>query len=273
MTKQLTQLPALNSEYALTDDQVSSFQRDGFILLRSVASPDEIAAYQPIIRAAALRNSTEARKLEERDTYGKAFLQVMNLWTKDEAVARFVTARRFASIAARLMGVEGIRLYHDQALFKEGGGGYTPFHTDKQFWPLDTDNMCTMWMPLVDIADEIGGMGFAVGSHRMDRLQGHGISDASEAELQAYVKDKGLTVEQMPGLKAGDVSFHYGWTLHRAPANPSPTMREVMTVIYHEDGVRLAPTTDINRGDAADFLPGLVEGQSAASHLNPTLYP
>lgn len=272
-TKPLTQLPALDSEYPLTDDQVTAFQRDGFILLSGVATPDEIAAYQPIIRDAALRNSAETRKLEERDTYGKAFLQVINLWTKDEAVARFVTARRFASIAARLMGVEGVRLYHDQALFKEGGGGYTPLHTDLQFWPLDTDNAVTMWMPLVDIADEVGGMGFAVGSHRMDRLTGHGISDASEAELQTYVKEKGLAVKQMAGLKAGDVTFHYGWTIHRAPANPSPTMREVMTVIYYEDGVRLAPLSDTNRGDAADCLPGLIAGQPAASELNPKLYP
>jgi Phytanoyl-CoA dioxygenase (PhyH) len=143
-TKPLAQLPALDSEYPLTDDQVTAFQRDGFILLRGVATPDEIAAYQPIIRDAALSNSAETRKLEERDTYGKAFLQVINLWTKDEAVARFVKGRRFASIAARLMGVRGVRLYHDQALFKEGGGGYTPLHTDLQFWPLDTDNAVTM---------------------------------------------------------------------------------------------------------------------------------
>ena len=44
--------------------------------------------------------------MEERDTYGKAFLQIMNLWVEDDAVKKYVLARRFAKIAADLLGVE-----------------------------------------------------------------------------------------------------------------------------------------------------------------------
>lgn len=273
MNEQVASLPALDDEYPLDPGQVEAFQADGHILLRGLASTEEIEAYEPIIRDAAMRFNTETRKLEERDTYGKAFLQVMNLWTKDQPVKRFVTARRFASVAARLMGVKGVRLYHDQALFKEGGGGYTPFHTDQQFWPLETDNMVTMWMPLVDIADDIGGMSFASGSHRGERLSGHGISDRSEEEMQARIKERGLQVARTPGVTRGDATFHYGWTLHQAPANPSPKMREVMTVIYYEDGARLGAVTDMTRMDVTQWLPGAVEGAPAATEINPLLYP
>ena len=38
--------------------------------------------------------------MDQRDTYGKAFLQTMNLWESDEDVRKFVFARRFARIAA-----------------------------------------------------------------------------------------------------------------------------------------------------------------------------
>lgn len=54
------------------------------------------------------------------------------------------------SIIIDLVGVENVRLSHDQALFKEPGGGHTLGHQDKFYWPLDTDKMITIWMPLVD---------------------------------------------------------------------------------------------------------------------------
>src|SRR5512140_3690692 len=98
-----------------------------------------------------------------------AFIQVMNLWVRDEAVRRYVLARRFAKIAADLMGVKGVRIYHDQALYKEAGGGITPWHQDHYYWPMDTDNTITMWMPLMDITPEMGTLVFASGS----QVNGH----------------------------------------------------------------------------------------------------
>ena len=44
--------------------------------------------------------------------------------------------------------VEGVRLYHDQALNKEPGGGYTPWHCDAYYWPVQSDKIVTAWVPL-----------------------------------------------------------------------------------------------------------------------------
>jgi hypothetical protein len=98
------------------------------VLLHRVAAPDEVAAYRPLIRQATFGNSVEKRALNERDTYGRAFIQVGDIWKKEPAVAGFTLARRFGRIAAELLGVTAVRLYHDQALFKEPGGGPTPWH-------------------------------------------------------------------------------------------------------------------------------------------------
>ena len=57
----------------LTEEQKQSFWRDGHVLLRSVATAAEIARFRPAIREASFKYNTETRKLEERDTYGKAF--------------------------------------------------------------------------------------------------------------------------------------------------------------------------------------------------------
>src|SRR5438132_1673029 len=115
-------LPELASEYRLSAEQTNSFREQGHILLRGVASPEEVTAYRPLLKRAVERFNTETRAIAERDTYGKAFLQIVNLWERDAEVRRFTLARRFAKIAADLMGVDGVRIYHDQALFKEPGG-------------------------------------------------------------------------------------------------------------------------------------------------------
>ena len=79
-------LPDLSSDYLLTSEQIAGFQRDGHILLRGVLSPEEIAAYRPVIVDAADRYNTQTLPVEQRDTYGKAFLQIINLWVRDESV-------------------------------------------------------------------------------------------------------------------------------------------------------------------------------------------
>lgn len=265
-------LPDLSSDYALTSEQISSYQANGHVLLRGVCSPDEIAVYRDVLNNAAYRYNTQTKPMEERDTYGKAFLQIMNLWAVDEAVRRYTLARRFAKIAAELMGVEGVRLYHDQALYKEAGGGLTPWHQDQFYWPLDTDNTITMWMPLVDVPIETGALTFASGSHQEGFLGHLQISDESQETWDKLVKERNYPVVNA-AMQAGDATFHSGWTLHTAPGNQGDHTREVMTVIYFADGTRTFEPDNENRAnDLRTWLPGVKPGELAASELNPLLY-
>lgn len=266
-------LPPVDEDYDLDDEAVASFARDGHVLLRGLASPSEVAAYQPVISAAAYGHSRETRPLAERNTYGKAFLQVGNLWMVDEGVARFVRARRFARVAAQLLGVRAVRLYHDQALFKEAGGGITPWHQDRVYWPFEPGTgTVTMWMPLVDVGEDMGGMAFASGSHKVEGLSQLLISDESQSYYDALVADGRFPISEPVPMRAGDATFHAGWTLHRAYPNTSPVAREVMTVIYFADGARVAsepwPTQE---NDRARFFPAVKLGGVAVSELTPLL--
>lgn len=263
----------LVESYAISESQSADYQKNGHILLRQVISAPEIAYFRPIISVAADRFNTETRPLEERDTYGKAFLQIMNLWERDDEVRRFTLARRFGKIAADLMGVAGVRLYHDQALFKEAGGGPTPWHQDQYYWPLDTNNTITMWMPLVDIPEEIGSMTFGSGSQMLGYVGDLAISDESDRALSELIEHKGIVKHKDGAMKAGDATFHSGWTLHSAPGNPTTAMREVMTIIYFADGTLVGePDTPNRKSDLARWLPGLQAGSLAASDLNPIVY-
>jgi len=265
-------LPDLSQDYALGPNAGAQYERDGHVLLHKVASPEEVAAYRPAIADAVARQTGQMQRLEDRDTYHQAFLQVANLWESDEAVRRFTLARRFAGIAAKLMGVGAVRLWHDQALFKEPGGGATPWHQDQYYWPLDTTDTITMWMPLVDVPVEMGVLTFASESHRGGCLASTAISDESEQRFRQLVADRGFAVAQT-ALAAGDATFHSGWTLHFAPANRTDRMREVMTVIYFADGTRiLEPQNPHQPADLQRWLPGLNPGDPAASQLNPLVY-
>ena len=83
MDKLIADLPELDNYVKLSDSDITEFSRNGHVLLKQVLSPDEIAAYRPVIVNAADRYNTEKRAIKDRDTYGKAFLQIMNLWNKN----------------------------------------------------------------------------------------------------------------------------------------------------------------------------------------------
>ncbi len=268
-----TQLPSLNDFKTLPDEQVTYFRKNGHVHIQGVLSRDEVAAWREEIVRAAYEFNQETRKLEERDTYGKAFLQIMNLWESDESVRNYVMAKRFGKIAADLLGVDNVRLYHDQALFKEPGGGPTPWHQDQYYWPVDTSNTITMWMPLMDIPVEMGMLTFASGSHTSGAVENVPISDESDMLFDKFVKEKNFPVTRPGSMAAGDASFHYGWTLHCAPGNASKDItREVMTIIYVADGARVTEPKNPNQeADRQRWLCGLPPGETVASKLNPKI--
>jgi ectoine hydroxylase-related dioxygenase (phytanoyl-CoA dioxygenase family) len=270
---ELQDLPEMRDDYPLTAEQIESYRQKGHILLRGLARPDEVSVYRRVISDLVREHNYHTKPIEERDTYGKAFIQISNLWQMSEKAKRFVLARRFAKAAAELMGVPAVRIYHDQALFKEPGGGHTPWHQDQIYWPLDTDKTITMWMPLVPIPEEVGSMTFASGTHRNGYISRQVISDESHKTLKEYIESKGLEQINYGAMAAGDATFHSGWTVHSAPPNPTDRMREVMTVIYIADGLTVAePDSSARRNDLAAWFPGLKPGDPAASPLNPIVY-
>ena len=261
-----------DTAYDITEAQVEQYQRDGHILLDDVLPPQYVEPYRDAITRTVAERNRETRKLEERDTYGMAFLQTTNLWRFDEMVREYALSRRFAGIAARLLGVDKVRLYHDQALFKEAGGGITPWHQDQHYWPLATNKTITMWMTLCDIHADMGTLQFASGSHVDGYLGDIPISDESEALFRQFVAERGFRLTQADAMKAGSATFHSGWTLHSAPPNKSQDMRPAMTVIYYADGALVSELDNKHRvNDRDHWLPGTQPGDLAATHLNPAL--
>jgi ectoine hydroxylase-related dioxygenase (phytanoyl-CoA dioxygenase family) len=248
------------------------FDEHGFVKLPGVLAPETIARYEPEITSQVIALNTQHLPIAERDTYGKAFLQVTNLWQHSERVRELVFSPTLARLAAELLGVAGVRLYHDQALYKEAGGGITPWHADQYYWPFSTDRCVTVWVPLQPVPMEMGPLTFAAGSHRFSYGRDLPIGDESERALQAALAAQDFPVVQEP-YELGEVSYHLGWTFHRASPNTTATPRRVMTVIYMDADLTVAePVNDNQRADLRGWLADTPVGSVPDTPLNPVLY-
>jgi hypothetical protein len=171
----------------------------------------------------------------------------MNIWRESAIVKEFVFSKRLARIAAELMGTTGVRMYHDQALYKEGKGGFTPWHADQYYWPLASDALGHG----VDPAPEDARWRWARSRSRPRATSSTvgrdmEISDKSQQQIEKQLLAKGLGQFEEP-FELGEMSFHAGWTFHRAGRNLTDKPREVMTVIYMDEDMRLAAPRNENQ--------------------------
>jgi ectoine hydroxylase-related dioxygenase (phytanoyl-CoA dioxygenase family) len=262
----------LQQPYSLTSEQIDFYRENRCIKLKLVLNEETLAFFNTAITERVNKMNTVYTVLEERNTYGKAFLQLFNLWCEDEVVKQLIFSKRLAKIAADLMQTNGVRIYHDQALFKEGGGGITPWHADQYYWPLETDKTITAWMPLQATPLELGPLEFSAGSHRVVEGRELEIGDESEMliEQKLRVTDFKHLIES---FDAGEISFHSGWVFHRAGANTTDQMRKVMTIIYMDKNMKLKNPENKNQiNDWNTWCPGAEVGKEIDTPLNPVIY-
>ncbi len=263
----------LDSHYPVTPQQVRQFREEGFIKLKNVLSAETIDHISPIITDKTFElNPLKDVPLEQKDLYNRAFIQVSNLWEADERIKRFSFSRRIARIASELLGTRGVRMWHDQALYKEPAGGFTPWHVDQQYWPMDSGMSVTAWIPLQATPIEMGPLCFGKGSHLKNIGRDLEIGEESERVIRDAIKQHGV-IESFEPYDLGEVSFHYGWTLHRAGPNTTHEPRKVHTVIYMDIDMKLATPKNKNQeNDWLKWTPSTKVGQVMDDPRNPVLY-
>jgi ectoine hydroxylase-related dioxygenase (phytanoyl-CoA dioxygenase family) len=262
----------LNEPYSLNQQQIDFYQKNRFIKLKEVLNLETIQFFNEVISKQVIEMNKEQTALEDRTTYGKAFLQLFNLWTENTTIKELIFSKRIAKIASDLMEVNGVRLYHDQALFKEGGGGITPWHADQYYWPLETDKTITAWIPLQETPLEMGPLEFSAGSHTIVEGRELEIGDESEEVIQKKLRVTDFK-HVIEAFEIGEISFHSGWIFHRAGANSANEMRKVMTIIYMDKDMLLKNPDNKNQiHDWNTWCPGAKIGEIINSPINPVLY-
>lgn len=233
-----------NSKLTVTEESVSFYSKNGFIKIENVVEQEFLNEVKKIIQSAVLiRKGKDERELKDKSQYEQSFLQCGYLCWDFPAVKEFVFAKRFAGIAKDLMKAKHIRLWHDQALFKEPGGRITDAHQDCSYWPINEPQFtATMWLALTDVPVEKGCLYFYPQTNRTELKEYVDIfKNPHQPERLKDIK------KVFVPLKAGDATFHSGLTFHGAGNNQTNEMRTAMTIIYIKDGITFDSSDERNK--------------------------
>jgi phytanoyl-CoA hydroxylase len=229
----------------LSQEQISKYQNDGFVVIEDFLSTDELDLWRAALEEAIAKRG--GNKMPDRkEVYGKGddadksyydnvFAQLINLWQDNEKMREVMLDERLGKMAAQLADVDGIRIWHDQALVKKPWANPTSFHLDTPYWSFSDRRALSIWVALDDVTYENGCLFFIPGSHKTTRLEIAGIGKNMGSIFGIYPEFK--ATKSAPALmKAGSCSFHNGLTIHGAHANMTPGYRRAMTCAYMPDG-------------------------------------
>jgi len=225
----------------VTDTHLESFERDGFVVVPALLTDAELTEFGAIADAAVSeRMSWDTRRLNEKSRYEQSFQQCLNLW-EDYPAIRPLTFHPRITQAAALLGVAAIRLWHDQALYKEPGGRPTDAHQDQGYWPIHETDTITAWIPFDGSTLVSGAMGYVPGSHRFGVRKFVNIFFADEPyDLLGGPEARGVEPVFVE-VPRGGVAFHHGLTFHTAQPNRTAHPRRVHTMIFFRDGSTRGP--------------------------------
>ena len=221
---------------ALTREQLQTFEQRGFVVIDDMLSADELDRYGVAVDAAvAKRSRWDKRPLKERSRYEQSFRQCINLWEDSPDVRPFTFHPRIGEVAAALLHADAVRIWHDQALYKESQGRETDPHLDHDYWAIEEPRTVTAWIPFDGSTENEGSMGYVPGSHKFDITAVADIFTGRGFDLDHGDEARGIAPEYI-NVPRGSVAFHHGRTIHLANPNRSDRTRRVHTVIFFADG-------------------------------------
>jgi len=231
----------------LSQEDVDRFQADGYLLVEDFFDYSELDGFAAAVDdAVAYRTSDDNRSLAEKNLYEQTFVQCMRLWEDRAAVTPFTFHPKLCAASAALLQTDCVRLWHDQALYKEPGGRKTDAHLDYPFWPVDRQDLVSVWIPFDDVRPGGGMMSYVQGSHRIGFTEFVDIGQLRGGEPRNLLEEPQVSALPLIPVAArkGSAIFHHACSIHAADANETDATRRVFTMAYMADGCRRS------RGDA-----------------------
>jgi ectoine hydroxylase-related dioxygenase (phytanoyl-CoA dioxygenase family) len=237
----------------LTADEIGFYRENGFLVVPDFLDADDLAAWRKAVdegvsaRGDAMfagptaydeeqgkREPTEEEK-EEEAYYAKVFTQRVNLWQSSEQVRELMLDARLGKVAADLADVDGIRIWHDQALIKPPYATYTAYHLDLPYWSFTSPDSITIWVALDDATLQNGCMYYLPRTQQAEKYDNVDIGKDIGALFDVYPEWRTIDPVACP-VPAGGACFHNGLTAHGAGANMTHGQRRAMTCAYMPDG-------------------------------------
>ncbi len=230
----------------ITNEQIESYRANGFVVIEDFLDDDELEIWRSTVaKAVAARRgrrfhddtvmSGEFPADEQSEFYDRVFDQLVNLWQTDEAMRDLILDPRIGRMAAELAGVDGVRVWHDQALIKRPYANPTAFHLDVPYWSFTSRDAISIWIALDDATEANGCLYFFPGSHLETTTENVKIGQNVGAIFDVYPQFADRPAAS-GAMGAGSCSFHSGLTVHGAGANMTNGLRRAMTCAFMPDG-------------------------------------
>ncbi|MDE2857971.1 MAG: phytanoyl-CoA dioxygenase family protein [Chloroflexota bacterium] len=228
----------------LTQEQINFYQENGFIIIEDFLTLGELATWRQHVDDAVEKRADrrladgpgwEDDDSEESRYYNRVFVQRLNLWTDHEGMRELMLDPRLGKLASELAGVDGMRIWHDQALIKLPWANPTGWHLDNPYWSYSSRDAISIWVALDDATRDNGCLYFLPGTHKTATFDNSGIGVNTGELLDVYPQWAEIQSVAAP-MKAGSCSFHNGLLAHGAGANMTPGTRRAMTCGYMPDG-------------------------------------
>jgi phytanoyl-CoA hydroxylase len=223
-------------QQTITPAQIDQYHQDGYLILRGVFSPVEIAKLYQI---AIEDNAVSKHAINVNDRSGKR--SKLALWYKPGNDAYGLLTRSVSLINAvdkLLAGKAPVCHFHSKLMQKEPQvGGAWEWHQDYGYWYknefLFPDQMMSVMVAITEANAENGCLQVIKGSHHMGRVE-HGFAGEQVGAAQRYVDLALKTMDLVyVELQAGDVLFFHSNLLHRSDANLSDRPRWSMISCYN----------------------------------------
>jgi ectoine hydroxylase-related dioxygenase (phytanoyl-CoA dioxygenase family) len=215
----------------LSAGEVALFAERGYHIQTGVYSAAEVdsinAAADRVIAGVYDKGRPPDCRMDRQEPVD--LIKIDNTWKADTTMARAVLSPRLGHIAAQLLQVPGILMWHDQLLDKPPHGGrVVTYHQDWAYWQMIAEcRTVTCWIALDDVRPDSGPMVFLEGSQRLGIWtlpMGITGDDAQKPALPA-----GFMTREVPVLiPRGSVSFHHGLLLHGSDRNFSASRRRAL---------------------------------------------
>jgi ectoine hydroxylase-related dioxygenase (phytanoyl-CoA dioxygenase family) len=221
----------------LTHEQIAFYQREGYLVLPSITTAEELARLREIYdRLFAERagraegNQFDLAGADEEDKLA-TLPQILGPSRYAPELNDYLFKRNARAIAEQLL--QGEVTAGEHAILKPPRyGAATPWHQDEAYWSPDLDyDSLSIWMPLQDATVESGCMQFVPGSHRQGVLPHHPINNDPRVhglEVDDFDAD---AVVPCP-IPAGGVTIHHCRTLHYAGPNLTDEPRRAYIQVF-----------------------------------------
>lgn len=224
----------------IADDQVKAFWRDGAICLRGLFTSSWVDRMRGAMEEALASPGPigfEATKRSKSDGGLKRFYIELSAWTRLPDFHAFVNESPALEVAARILNSKKVNLFFDQIFVKEPlTPDSTPWHQDRPYWPVDGDQIISIWLALDPVTRDNGGLEYIRGSHRWPnfyRPEMFGENPEIEKRFEVLegerIPDISATRERYEFLnwdmEPGDCLVHHAMTVHGAPGNRTAKAR------------------------------------------------